>query len=176
MSAWQKIVERQSLFRFVSSLIAAFFVTLLFLIPLTSATFTTSREGNFVFTPDTISNLNAVLNVAVLLIPPFLFGMLGAVGRLLMSGGKISERIDGILGAGIIAMVAVLSLESGLIGVISRAYFEGQLSSAEAQSISTEVVNGTQSAHGEVLIAIVAGMFAYNLFTLMKKAAENASK
>lgn len=121
--------------------------------------------GNFKLSDDTISTINQTLNIAIALLPAFLFGLLGAVCKLFLSGEDFIQNIKGVIGSGGIAVITVLSFKSGLISLIADTYFSGN-----ASDLSAKTLQGGQ--YSTILISLISGMFAYNIFSMMSRAAD----
>lgn len=130
--------------------------------------------GSFEIYPEVQKLIDDTLNTALTLLFPLFFGIVGSFARLLLHSDTIGENLNGVFGSGVIAVVAVLSFESGLISVIVDAFYSANVGSNESTS---NLVNGVSSSgqHANILISILAGMFSYNLFSLMQKAADKAS-
>lgn len=123
--------------------------------------------GYFEFSSETVKTLNESINNTVSLLPAMIFGVIGALGKLSLTGGELRSNLAGVIGSGVIAVVAVLSFKSGLISIVANAYFSGR-------SVEVQTVAHTGGEYANILIALISGMFAYNIFSLMKQAAEAA--
>jgi len=130
--------------------------------------------GGFRLSESVATLLDQDLNALFSLGPAFLGGLFGAVGRSLLTGDVMAENMGGILGAGFIAVISILSFESGLISIVAEAYFaDGRVDSASAEGVIASVDGG--GVYASMLLSIVTGMFAYNLFSMMQRAADKAS-
>ena len=155
----KELERRRRFFTYASVAYAVFF--------LVGGVFYYVTFGYFEFSQETVKTLNESINYSISLLPAMVFGMIGALCKLSMTGGELRTNLQGVVGSGVIALIAVLSFKSGLISIVANAYFS-------ASSTEMEVVARTGGEYATILIALVSGMFAYNIFSLMKRAAEGA--
>ena len=112
-------------------------------------------------------NINAILSLS----PAFWGGIAGAITRCLMSGASLARHVGGLVGSGLIAVLAVLSFESGLVSIFLEAYFsERNAGELQAANITETVEIG--GVYATIFVSMISGMFAFNLFYLMERVAE----
>lgn len=118
----------------------------------------TNNPEIFVIDSDTVILLNQVLNAFVILAIPFLFGIIGAIARLLLSGVRIVEQFGLAIGSGLLAAFSWIGIKSGVFIAILAPHLEKQ----GLQPI--DATKGPDSFYTLVLVALFVGMFATNLY------------
>lgn len=163
---WKKQQERQALFA-----AQVFFATLIFVFGIVLYIYI--YFGGFQVDDGVKSLIDQNINAILSLSPAFWGGITGAITRCLMSGASLARHVGGLVGSGLIAVLAVLSFESGLVSIFLEAYFsERNAGKVQAANITETVEIG--GVYATIFVSMISGMFAFNLFYLMERVAEKA--
>ena len=103
--------------------------------------------------------LNQAINSVVLLVVPFLFGVVGALTRIILTDLKIKQKGMLIISSGLMAMVSWVAIKSDIL------FSTQALHSIDGQVVSNLVtVSELSGFYSSSLIAIVVGMLVTNFY------------
>lgn len=116
---------------------------------------------------DTLLTINQAFNALILLIIPFLLGILGAISRILIAGVKVAQQLSLVFSSGLMAAFSWMGIKSGVLLSIVAPHLE-------KQGVETNVVLSSPSDfYTMALVAIFVGMFSTNLYLFINQKVEH---
>ncbi|SFF08553.1 hypothetical protein [Nitrosomonas sp. Nm166] len=119
---------------------------------------------------ETLITINQAFNALVLLIIPFLLGILGAVSRIMIAGVKVAQQLSLVISSGIMASFSWVGIKSGVLLSIVAPHLEKQ--GVE----TTAVLNSPSDFYTMALVAILVGMFSTNLYLFINQKVEQLTQ
>ncbi len=120
---------------------------------------------------ETIILFQKMINVLVISLIPFIFGIFGALTRLMLSGEKTINGYIGIVTAsGFMAVFSWLSIKSGIFLSLLLPHMQNELSKATVQTIESQ-----NDFYSMILVATLVGMFSSNIYIIINKKVEAAA-
>ncbi|ARP40660.1 hypothetical protein [Vibrio syngnathi] len=116
----------------------------------------------FILSEETLKLLNLAFNAGVTLSIAFLFGMLGAFSRLMLSDVPAKKAVASIGASGLMAMFSWIGIKSQILLMIAAPHLEAQ-----------GVAKGAALKLGDdfylmALVAVIVGMFSSNVFVFIE--------
>lgn len=136
----------------------AFFIAIIYFL----WQFTLENPDIFKVTEETISFVTNFYNVIILFLIPLFFGSLSAIARISISGLSLIKSSKLIFASGIMAAFSWVGIKSKLFIALLTPYIEAKPNVSEA----IKDIDITEF-YSMVLVAILVGMFASNLFVFI---------
>lgn len=126
-----------------------------------------NNQNAFVIDDETMKFINFSFNASILLIIPFLLGILGALARILISGFEIIKSIALIIASGLMGVFSWVSMKSGLLmAIITPRLVKQGFEIEKTGEISQS------NFYTMALISILVGMFSSNVYILINQRVE----
>ena len=116
----------------------------------------------------TLVLFNQFMNLITVALIPFIFGMLGAVTRIMISGINILHGYYGIVVAsGLMSFFSWISIKSGVFVALILPQIKDQTIIDSYKEINTE-----HDFYSIVLVSILVGMFSSNIYIMINRKVE----
>lgn len=140
------------------------------------ALFYTAKMNPQIFTlhPETLSLITEAYNLMVLLLIPMFFDAIGAISRVMLSGLNIAKNFRLIISSSLMAAFSWLSIKSKIfISLIAPHIIT---SNATIQPVSDTLEKSSPEIYSMVLVAVIVGMFASNLYIFINNKVEKITE
>jgi len=145
-----------------------FIVGLIFLIILIGSNLITVNSKVFLLDKENIILIAHTFNAMVGMTITFLFGIFGAITRILISNIRIVDSVKIILGSGMMSIVSWFTIKSGILII----FLGGQIKDVDITNMATKIET-TKDFYMMGLVAIIVGMFSSTIYLAMYEKIEN---
>lgn len=129
----------------------------------------------FTLHQDTLYVITDTYNVAILLLVPLSFGMLGATSRIMLSGMKFFENIKLVFSSGLIAAFSWLGIKSKIFIALITPYIpHAQIQSTREASMTLDQTGN--EIYSMILVAVIVGMFSSNIYIFINQRVEQLTR
>ena len=119
---------------------------------------------------DTLTVVNQALNAIILLVVPFLLGIVGASARMLIASVKPEHKGNLLVSSGLMATFSWVGINSGVLIAIIAPHLE-------KASLSPErTINSAHDFYTMAFVAILVGMFSTNLYLIISEKVEQITQ
>lgn len=119
---------------------------------------------------DTLTVVNQALNAIILLVVPFLLGIVGASARMLIASVKPEHKGNLLVSSGLMATFSWVGIKSGVLIAIIAPHLE-------KASLSPErTINSAHDFYTMAFVAILVGMFSTNLYLIISEKVEQITQ
>lgn len=119
---------------------------------------------------DTLIVVNQALNAIILLVVPFLLGIVGASARMLIASVKPEHKGSLLVSSGLMATFSWVGIKSGVLIAIIAPHLE-------KASLSPErTINSAHDFYTMAFVAILVGMFSTNLYLIVSEKVEQITQ
>lgn len=118
----------------------------------------------------TLSIVNQALNATILLVIPFLLGILGATARILIATVKPEHKGNLLISSGLMATFSWIGIKSGVLISIIAPHLE------KSNIPSEHTLSTSHDFYTMALVAIVVGMFSTNLYLVVSEKVEQITQ
>ncbi|WP_339433065.1 hypothetical protein [Pseudomonas sp. EA_65y_Pfl2_P78] len=119
---------------------------------------------------DTLTVVNQALNALILLVIPFLLGIVGAAARILIATVQPELKGNLLISSGLMATFSWIGIKSGVLISIIAPHLE------KANIPTDHTINTAHDFYTMALVAIVVGMFSTNLYLVVAEKVEQITQ
>ncbi|GEQ76457.1 hypothetical protein CTTA_3462 [Comamonas testosteroni] len=130
-----------------------------------------SNPEIFILNKEVFIFIHEAFNAIVLLTIPFIFGIISASARVLISDLRIFTNIKLILASGLMSSFSWLGIKSKVFIALISPYLAQNIPSSE-KTIS----DGSSEFYSMILVAVIVGAFASNLYIFINQKIEILTK
>ncbi|KAB7702116.1 hypothetical protein GBN33_02970 [Plesiomonas shigelloides] len=112
--------------------------------------------------------LNETMNALLLLIVPFIFGVIAATTRVMISGLQLRENIKLISASGLMSSFSWLGIKSKVFIALLTPYIAKATDTGDAA-----IREGSSEFYSMALVAVLVGAFASNLYIFINQKVES---
>lgn len=114
--------------------------------------------------------LNEAMNALLLLTVPFIFGVIAASTRVMISGLQFQENIKLVTASGLMSSFSWLGIKSKVFISLLTPYIAKSIETGDAI-----ISEGSSEFYSMALVAVLVGAFASNLYIFINQKVESAT-
>ena len=119
---------------------------------------------------DTLLVVNQALNAIILLVIPFLLGIVGASARILIATVRPELKGNLLISSGLMATFSWVGIKSGVLISIIAPHLE------KASIAPERTLNSAHDFYTMAFVAILVGMFSTNLYLIVSEKVEQITQ
>jgi len=117
---------------------------------------------------DVLLVLNETINALVLLVVPFIFGIIAASARVMISDLRFEKNVKLIMASGLMSSFSWLGIKSKAFIALLTPYIAKSVESGEVV-----VSEGSSEFYSMALVAVLVGAFSSNLYIFINQKVES---